>query len=85
MTPSDLKYEVEKAGNSPYFFSRKTMKFFGDTLANYGCRTAFIKREKSENMVECWELWRKRPVKHRLRSSAYFRKDNFKRVFIAIL
>lgn len=33
--------------------------------------------------VEVWELYRKRAVKHGLRTSAYFRKDNFKRVFPA--
>lgn len=70
MTPNALKQEVEQAGNEPYFFTPKTMKFFGDTMRNYGVRDA------GDN----WELWRKRPVKHGLNSSAYFNKVTFKRV-----
>lgn len=34
MTPSELKYQVEQTGSN--FFDRKTMKFFGDTMKNYG-------------------------------------------------
>jgi len=70
MTPSELKYNVERSGSEPYFFTRATMKFFGDTMANYGCRDA----------GDCWELWRKRPVKGGLQNSAYFDKVTFKRV-----
>lgn len=69
MTPSELKYNVEKTGSK--FFSRSTMQFFGDTVANYGCRDA----------GDCWELIRKKPVKHGLQSSAYFDKITFKMVF----
>ena len=71
MTPSELKYNIEAAGHLPYFFTRSTMKFFGDTMSNYGCRDA----------GDCWELWRKRPVKYGLKSSVYFCKKTFKRVF----
>lgn len=71
MTPSKLKYEVEKAGYDKYFFARSTMRFFGDTMRNYGVRDA----------GDCWELWRKRPVKHGLNGSAYFDKVTFKQVF----
>lgn len=70
MTPSELKYNVEQAGYSPYFFTRKTMKFFGDTMRNYGVR----------DLGDRWELYRKKPVKHGLRGSAYFSKDTFKRI-----
>ena len=71
MTPSMLKYKVEKAGNEPYFFTRKTMKFFGDTMRNYGVCDA----------GDCWELFRRRPVKYGVKSSAYFSKETLKRVF----
>lgn len=71
MTPSELKYEVEKAGHESEFFTRKTMKFFGDTMKNYGVRDA----------GDCWELHRKHPVKHGLNSSTYFDKVKFNRVF----
>ena len=72
MTSSELKHQVEQAGNEPYFFTRKTMKFFGDTMRNYGVRLS------GDN----WELYRKKPVKHGLSRSAYFDKKTFKRVFV---
>ena len=75
MTPSDLKYRVTKANPGSYFFSRDTMKFFGDTMRNYGVRTDEVRS------IECWELYRKRPVKNNLQSSVYFDKITFKRVF----
>lgn len=76
-TPSDLKafYEEEcKAGNiiGGHFFKRETMRFFGDTMKNYGLRSY----DEST-----WELYRKRPVKHGLKSSAFFDKDTFNQVF----
>ena len=74
MTPSQLKYEVEAAGHERHFFDRKTMKFFGDTMRNYGVR-------KTENDgVTVWELYRKMPVKHGLQSSAFFRTSDFQQV-----
>jgi len=71
MTPAELKRLTY--GTNPYFFSRSTMKFFGDTMKNYGVRST------GDN----WELYRKRPVKHGLNSSAYFDKTTFKRVFLS--
>ena len=67
MTPSELKYNVETRGTETFFFTRKTMKFFGDTMRNYGVRDA----------GHCWELYRKHPVAHGLNSSAYFNKETF--------
>ena len=79
MTPSELKYEVERAGHSPYFFTSKTMKFFGDKMSNYGVRSARAITYSGEEF-EVWELYRRRPVKHGLQASAFFRKDTFERV-----
>lgn len=70
MTPSELKYQVEEA--NPYFFSRKTMTFFGDTMRNYGVRDA----------GDAWELYRRRAVKHGLKTSAFFDKKTFKQVWV---
>lgn len=84
MTPSDLKYRVTKANPASHFFSRDTMKFFGDTMRNYGVRTADIQTlvcGYGVVDVECWELYRKRPVKNNLQSSVYFDKISFKRFF----
>jgi len=70
--PSELKYQVEQAGHDSHFFTRKTMKFFGDTMRNYGVR----------HCGDMWELYRKKPVNHGLQSSAYFCKFTFKRITI---
>lgn len=91
MTPSELKYNVENAGFDSHFFTRKTMSFFGDTLRNYGVCSATISTMydadgnyigKDGVTIEVWELYRKTPVKHGMRDSAYFCKSTFKRVHI---
>lgn len=64
-TASDLKRFVENGSNDPYFFTRDTMRFFGDTMRNYGIRW----HDHKGGIVE---LYRRRPVKHGLQSSAYF-------------
>ena len=73
MTPSELKYNVEKTGS--VFFTRDSMKFFGDTMKNYRVRAAI------KNNLFVWELWRKNPVKHGLKKSAYFDQITFERVY----
>ena len=42
MTASELKYQVEVSGNEPHYFTRSTMKFFGDTMRNYGVRSGEV-------------------------------------------
>ena len=74
MTPSELKAMIEAKDTANHFFTRKTMKFHGDTMANYGVAETVIDTW-SENNVEVYELYRKRPVKFGIWSSAYFRKD----------
>jgi hypothetical protein len=77
MTPSELKYQVELTGKLPHFFTRKTMKFFGDTMANYGVRSLAVPHTGGR-VTECWELYRKSPVgEHRLTQSHYFLKSDF--------
>lgn len=80
MTASELKYQIEQSGHAPYFFCRKTMRFFGDTMRNYGVRKATL-RTHSGDVVECYELYRRRPVKHGLDRSAYFACDTFEQRF----
>lgn len=48
MTPSELKYHVEQ-GSDRHFFERETMKFFGDTMKNYGCRETVVIAEYDDN------------------------------------
>ena len=80
MTASELKYKIEQAGQEPHFFTRSTMKFFGDTMANYGVRSAVIDTW-TEDKVDVWELYRRRSVKHGLNKSAYFDKATYCRRF----
>ena len=80
MTASDLKYEIEQHRHESHFFDRKTMQFFGDRMSNYGVRQTVVKTyDKAE--VPVWELYRRRPVKHGLHSSAYFCRTTFRQVF----
>jgi len=79
MSPSQLKSHVEEAGHDRFFFTKDTMRFFGDRMSNYGVRSAMVK--KGDEDVPVWELYRKNPVKHGLQDSAYFCKETFKRIF----
>lgn len=78
MTPADLKYYVEQTGS--YFFERSSMKFFGDTMANYGVRSKPVTVETWDDPVMCWEMYRKKPVKHGLNTSAFFSVADYSRV-----
>lgn len=78
MNASELKYQVEQTNGETHFFDFKTMRFFGDRMSNYGVRAVIIDTY-TEKGVECWELYRKRAVKHGLKSSAYFDRKTFAR------
>lgn len=88
MTPSELKYQLETTGKQSYFFSRETMKTFGDTMKNYGVRSTIVLAQFNEQgeynkqgyETEVWELYRKKAVKHGNKQSAYFRKSDYSRV-----
>jgi hypothetical protein len=67
MTASKLKYQYQFHIPSGHFFDRKTMRFFGDTMRNYGVRDADTH----------WELFRRSPVKHGLIDSRWFDKGTF--------
>ena len=73
ITLSQFAYRVGQTGS--YFFSPKTMKFFGDTRKNYRLSTVNIDGK------EYYKLSRKKPVKHGLQSPAYF-DMTFERVFV---
>lgn len=80
MSPAELKFNVSLTGSN--FFDRKSMKFFGDTMANYGVSAKPVSiTQRDGTNVECWELYRKRPVKHGLNKPAYFCTMTFKRIF----
>jgi hypothetical protein len=92
MTPSELKAKVQAGNGDSHYFDRDSMRYFGDTMANYGVRsTEVVTSYNAEGdyvgeggvPVEVWELYRKRAVKHGLKSSVYFAKDDFRRVYPA--
>lgn len=88
-TPSDLKFALSQRNKDSHFFERSTMKFFADTMKNFGLRRTTI--------ICCWdvagnyhpegievdviELYRKKPVRLGLYTSSYFRQDNLKFIF----
>ena len=55
MTPSELKSKVAATGSN--YFDRNAMKFFGDTMSNYGCRTAKIRCFGSDFKILCLEKY----------------------------
>lgn len=69
MTPSELKRLYESVHPGGHFFTRSSMKFFGDTMANYGVQKWW------HAGAPCWRLYRKRPVKHGLCSAHLFTLD----------
>jgi hypothetical protein len=85
MTASDLKYLYGRNNPGGHFFDRDTMRFFGDTMRNFGVRDGGkISAVTGDGIsgVEVWELFRKRPIKGGLHGFCrYFRKDNGKEVF----
>lgn len=81
MTPSQLKAHVLARGTETHFFDRQTMKFFGDSMRNYGVRDGGTIYTYEGVSHEVWELYRKRPVKHGLKHSTYFDKTTFNCVF----
>jgi hypothetical protein len=64
---------------SPHFFSRETLKFFGDKMSNYrvGKPVTFV--DTSGDSVTCWPLERRRAVKNGLHSTTYFDVKDFGR------
>ena len=79
MTKSELKQNVESTGSC--YFERKSMKFFGDTMANYYVPKNPVKiKTYANSIVDCWELKRRKPVRHRLSDSAYFSCADFCRI-----
>ena len=72
MNSSTLKFNYELNNPRGYFFTSETMRFFGDTMRNYGVI----------NHGSHYELWRKRPVKHGITQSAFFSMDAFKLIHL---
>lgn len=90
MNSSQLRANIESANPDSHFFDRRTMRFFGDSMSNYGVRAVVVSAWSDEvdpetkryvsAPVEAWELYRRRPVKSGLKASVYFDKQTFKRL-----
>ena len=74
MTPSQLKALHLAQCPESHFFSRDSMKYFGDTMANFRVRVVTVETVNKDSVV-CWELSRHRPVKNGLFSSHFFSFD----------
>ena len=72
MTPTQLHCAILAVRPDSHFFFFFTMKFFGDTMSNYGVRS---------HDANTWELYRKKPVKYGLKQSTYFDKQTLIIVF----
>jgi hypothetical protein len=80
-TPSDLKFAVERSSTDSFFFTRSSMKFFGDTMQNYGLRQPAVIVTTLGKTHAAYELYRKHPVKHGNQQSAWFDSVTFNQVF----
>jgi hypothetical protein len=64
MTPSDLKRHHETNNPDSYFFSRETMRFFGDTMSNYATSSRiYYMRGYDGSLTPCYRLTRKKPTR----------------------
>lgn len=79
-TASQLRAFVEETES--HFFDRASMRFFGDTMKNYGVRRLASVETLSGDQIPVFELYRRRPVKNGLQSSSYFCVVTFRRVFV---
>ena len=69
MNASELKYRHESNHPDSYFFTRKTMSFFGDTMKNFGVYSA----------GPYWVLYRKAPTSKGAPSNQWlFSRADFK-------
>jgi hypothetical protein len=79
MTISELKARVEDTGS--LFFTRSTMKFFGDTMRNFSCGTKPIEIVDFYGAKrQVYAIWRKKATKIGTDRVYYFDAETFKRV-----
>lgn len=83
-TASDLKFWHQRKNPDSYFFTRETMRCFGDTMRNYSVRQPREITTPSGDKVLAYELARRSPVKHGLSSSVWFDAVTLQRRYPAI-
>jgi hypothetical protein len=77
MSPSQLKNLHLLHFPTSTIFNRANLRFTGDSMSNYAVRNYAI-----GSGVECWELYRKKPVKNGQTASKYFDKTTYKQLFL---
>lgn len=81
MNASTLKHLYQTHNPDGHYFERSTMRFFGDTMSNYAVSSQTVKvRTHSGEIVECYVLRRKHPVKHGLKDPTFFSSVTFDKV-----
>lgn len=70
MNASQLKDLYQRANPQGHFFDRSTLKFFGDSMRNFGVRKVRVKRDPQYSPdpdmpgeADAWCLYRKRGTK----------------------
>lgn len=76
-TPSDLKAAYEAENPEGSYFSRESMRFFGDTMKNYRVRGPVLVQTHSRPEVSAYELSRKNPVREGNQGVHYFDAETF--------
>lgn len=75
MNASELKRNIERNRPESLFFSRGAMQNAGDTMRNFGVRTATIMTRDGEK--EVWELYRRQITPRGFARSVYWDKVTF--------
>jgi len=87
---TSLQSLVGNSEDDSYFFSRNSMKYFGDRISNFGVRDGgrvLVEYDDAGNyfkggfLIDAWELYRRKPVKSGLKDSSYFNKLTGNRLF----
>jgi len=82
-TAYDLKWEHQARCPGSLYFTRDSMRFFGDRMKNYGVRQPVPVRcgyGETVRIIDAFELYRRNPVKCQLQSSAWFCAATLERV-----
>lgn len=80
-TAAQLRAAHETAVPESLFFTRNNMAFAGDTMGNFAVASDPVTfATYSGELVTCWRLYRRRPVKHGLRGSFYFDCETFRQI-----
>lgn len=80
-TPEALAKEVKTANPNSHFFDAETMQYFGDSWSNYQVRGPVEIESITGEILPCYVLSRKKPVKHGLKKNAYFCAASFRQVW----